>query len=439
VYLKRSLLDEPAPRWVLETTPSSEPVKWHNGGMDPGNLTGPRLLAQSQEVRDRVARCLRGFSAPTTGRPAPGASAFGVKVPWGRPLDPWAIRFFIVDVVGGQDVGRDEKQAWAAPLEVDGSLIWFAFRKFGVSATVYGAETEVAAAGIVTGCMQRMAKAIPVVTRDLVGPLIAEAVTQGAFTVPNKFGYFHGMYAHLRSLSEETAAKAAVTKPVHETHGDGGTSTHFPAAVLARNAEFEAVGSLFAFFGLLEHLLVIGLAFTEYDPLQEPFGDFLRMNWGEKFKRVVGLKDKDDKLIYDMLKLLADENRNPSAHGGVDRNVTNIHVHLVGYGAVPTGVTATSQRPTYTFEPELPTSVFPFADYHVLGGSVNGWEAVDKVLAWMRSGPLADAFTYGESTLPVWFDDDSRKALHSASAAGELEEFMDRRSFMIDQASNMDW
>jgi hypothetical protein len=407
--------------------------------MDPGNLTGPRLLAQPQDVRDRVARCLRGFSAPSNGRPASGTPAFGAKVPWGRPLDPWAIRFFIVDVIGGHDTGRDEKQAWAAPLEMDGNLIWFAFRKFGVSATVYGAETEEAAADIVADCMQRMGKAIPVVTRDLIEPLIAEAVTQGAFTVPNKFGYFHDMYAHLRSLSEDTAAKAAATSPVREILGNGGMSTHFAGAVLARDAEFEAVGSLFAFFSLLEHLLVIGLAFTEYDPLQEPFGDFLRMNWGEKFKRVVGLKDKDDKLIYDTLRLLADENRNPSAHGGVDRNVANVHVHLAGYGAVPTGITSTSQRPIHTFEPELPRSVYPFADYHFFGGSVDGWGAVDAVLAWMRSGPLADAFTYGESTLPVWFDSDSRKELRAAAAAGELEEFMDRRSFMIDQASNMDW
>ncbi len=131
--------------------------------MDPGNLTGPRLLAQPQNVRDRVARCLRGFSAPSNGQPASGTAAFGGKVPWGRPLDPWAIRFFIVDVIGGHDVGRDEKQAWAAPLEMDGNLIWFAFRKFGVSATVYGVETEEAAADIVADCMRRMGKAIPVV------------------------------------------------------------------------------------------------------------------------------------------------------------------------------------------------------------------------------------------------------------------------------------
>lgn len=409
--------------------------------MDPGNLTGPRLLAQAQDFRGRVARCLRGFSAPSSGRPTSGTPAFGAKVPWGQPLDPWAIRFFIVDVIGGHDVGRGEKQAWAAPLEMDGNLIWFAFTKFGVSATVYGVETEEEAADIVADCMRRMGKAIPVVTRDLIEPLIAEAVTQGAFTVPNRFGYFHNMYmyAHLRSLSEDTAARAAVTEPVHETHGNGGASTYFAGADVARDAEFEAVGSLFAFFSLLEHLLVIGLAFTEYDPLQEPFGEFLRMNWGEKFKQVVGLKAKDDKLIYDTLRLLADENRNPSAHGGVDRDVANVHAHLVGYGAVPTGVTSTSQRPTYTFEPELPQSVFPFADYHFFGGSADGWKAVDEVLAWMRSGPLADPFTYGESTLPVWFDSDSRRELRAAAAAGELEEFMDRRSFMIDRASNMDW
>jgi hypothetical protein len=247
------------------------------------------------------------------------------------------------------------------------------------------------------------------------------------------------MYAHLRSLSEGTAAKAAATSPVRETLGNGGTSTHYAGAVLARDAEFEAVGSLFAFFSLLEHHLVIGLAFTDYDPQQEPFGDFLRMNWAEKYKRVVGLQDTDDKLIYDTLRLLADENRNPSAHGGVDRNVANVHVHLAGYGAVPTGVTSTSQRATYTFEPELPPSVFPFAEYHFFGGSVNGWEAVDAVLEWMRSGPLADAFTYGESTLPVWFDSASRTELRAAAAEGELEDFMNRRSFLIDQASNMDW
>ena len=407
--------------------------------MDPGNLTGPRLLAQPKTVRDRVARSLRGFSAPSNGRPASGIPAFGAKVPWGRPLDPWAVRFFIVDVIGGHDVGRDEKQAWAAPLEMDGTLIWFAFRKFGVSATVYGVETQEAAVDIVADCMQRMSKAIPVVTRDLLEPLIAEAVTRGDFTVPNKFGYFHDMYSHLRLLAEGTAARAAVSKPVSETHDDGGVSTHFAGAALARNAEFEAIGSLFALFSLLEHLLVIGLAFTEYDPLQEPFGEFLRLNWGEKFKRVVGLNDKHDKHVYDKLRLLADENRNPSAHGGVDRNVANVHVHLAGYGAVPTGVTSTSQRLTYTFEPELPASIFPFADYHFFGGSDDGWKAVDEVLAWMRSGPLADAFTYGASSLPVWFDSDSRKALRVAAAAGELQEFMERRSFMIDQAANMDW
>src|SRR3546814_5875372 len=121
--------------------------------MEPGQLTVTLLLAQPLDVRHRVASCLRGFAAPSDDLPQVGNPAFGVRVPWGRPLDPWAIRFFIVDVIGGHDVGRDEKQAWAAPLEMDGNLIWFAFRKLGVSATVYGIETEEAAAAVVADCL----------------------------------------------------------------------------------------------------------------------------------------------------------------------------------------------------------------------------------------------------------------------------------------------
>lgn len=406
--------------------------------MKPGNLTGPRLVSQPQVVRDRVARCLRGFSSPFDERTPSGESAFQVSVPWGDPLDPWAIRFFVVDIIGGRDVGRAEKQVWAAPLEMDGVRIWFAHTKFGVSATVYGAESEEAAAELVADCMKRMGKATPVVSRELIDPLIDEAVAQGAFTVPNKFEYFLGMYSHLRSLSERTAARAEVTKPVTETF-PGGSSTWYAAADLARNAGFEAVGALFAFFSLLEHLLVIGLAFREYDPEVEPFGEFLRLNWSEKFKRVVGLDRQDDKAIYDTLRLLADENRNPAAHGGVDHNVTNVRVHLAGYGAVPTDVTASSTRPEYTFKPQLPPSVHPFADHHFFGGSSDGWEAVDRVLAWMRSGPLSDAYAYGESHLPVWFDDYTRQRLRDAAAAGAMDQFVDHQSYLMDQASNMDW
>ena len=57
----------------------------------------------------------------------------------------------------------------------------------------------------------------------------------------------------------------------------------------------------------------------------------------------------------------------------------------------------------------------------------------------MSSGPPADASRTESPPSPVWFDTDGRIELRAAAAAGELVEFMDRRSFMIDQATNMDW
>jgi len=406
--------------------------------MEPGKLTGPRLVAQHQAVREQIARCLRGFAAPSEDRPGLNTPRFKVEVPSGDPLYPWAIRFFVVDVIGGHDVGRAERLAWAAPMEVDGVLIWFAHAKFGVSATVYGVDTSEAAASLVADCMKRMGKAAPVVHRHLIEPLIKDAVAHGAFTVPNKFNFFFGMYSHLRSLSESSASRAKQADPISETFPNG-SSTRFIAAEIAHEAEYEAIGALFAFFSLLEQLLVIGLAFGEFDPAAEPFSRFIGLNWADKFKRVVGLDRSEDKSIYDMLKALADENRNPAAHGGVDRGIANIHVHLHGYGAVPTSVNSDSTRSRYTFEPRLPRAVHPFADYHFFGASADGWEAVDTVLAWMKTGPLQGAYIYGESGLPMWFDRRSREELRDVIAAENLDEFLVRRSYLIDQASNMDW
>ena len=329
--------------------------------------------------------------------------------------------------------------AWAAPVEMDGVRIWFAHRKFGVTATVYGTDDEIGAAATAADCMRRFGKAIPVVRRDLIEPLLAETIGRGDFTVPNKFPYFLEMHKHLRSLSQATGERARVAEPVMTRSPKGGIIETFVAPLLAREAEFEAVGALFAFFSLLEHLLVLGLAFTDYDPRSSAFGGFLRMNWDEKFKQVVGVGRAEDKTVYDVLRRLADENRNPAAHGGVDRNVSNVAAHLPGYGAVPTSVTSVAAGSTYTFEPELPPSVFPFALDQLSGRASDGWAAVDHVHAWMESGPLSDAYTYGASGLPLRFDAENRRHLKEAVEAGRLNEFMDRQAYEADRGANMGW
>lgn len=53
---------------------------------------------------------------------------------------------------------------------MDGVRLWFAHTKFGVSASAYGVESGDAAGQLVADCMKRMAKAFPVVRRDLIDP-----------------------------------------------------------------------------------------------------------------------------------------------------------------------------------------------------------------------------------------------------------------------------
>lgn len=345
---------------------------------EPGTLTGPKLLAEPDDVRRRIAESLRGFSAPEVDVAGTAGTSHLVRVPWGAPFDPWVLRFFIVDIIGGADLGFFEKVAWEAPVEMDGTLIWFRHAKFGIRANVYGMSCQEEADELLGECMRRLGKALPLVRRDLIDRLIAQTVAKGDLTVPNKLVYFLGMLEHFQALSKASAARARTTEPVRTEHANGSTTT-FPAVTVARESEFEAVGSLFALFSLLAHLLVIGLTFREYDAETEPFDQFLRKNWGEKFKRVVGVERADDKAMYDVLKSLADGNRNPAAHGGVERGIINLEVHLDGYGAVPTSVNAWSTAPDYTFSPLTePINAMATA---LEGGprSEDGWAAVDRV------------------------------------------------------------
>jgi hypothetical protein len=387
--------------------------------------------------RQSLERALSGF-ARWDDQDASFREAHSVAVAWGEPFEPWVLRFMLVDVIGCQDFGRSEKVAWVCQVVMDGIPIEFSFRKFGLGGVVGGSADQTAAEGVVGDCLRRLRAALPLVERKLIQPTIKKAMDAERVTISNQFSYFSEMYDHLRGLSEQSARDATHLKPVTTTFPDG-SSTSFPAVERAREAEFEAYGALFALFSMLEHLLVIEMSFRKFGIADENLADFLRLSWSEKFKRVVDISDRQAKHVYNVLKALADENRNPAAHGGIDRSSTNLAIHLDGYGAVPVGVHPRSSLPTYTFHPQLPHEVSPFATLEGLGVGKSGWGAIDEVVAWLRAGPLSAAYEYGTSGLPILLDASSRSEAHAARASGALEELLDRRGWLVDRAANMDW
>lgn len=400
-------------------------------------LSGPAAQTLAVADQEKLDRCLKGF-APWDEDVSPFGSALGVSIGWGEPFEPWVLRFMLVDVVGCDDFGRGEKVAWVCTVEMDGTPIQFSFRRFGLRAAVDGRMERAEAASTVATCLRRLRSALPLVEKKLIRPLIDQAIDDGQVTISNQYPYFKGMYEHLRGLAEQSSIDAAGLKPV-STAFPHGASMSFPAVTRAREAEFEAHGALLALFSMLEHVLVIAMSFDEFDASAEKLSAFLRFTWSEKFKRVVDITDPDGKAVYDLLKRLADENRNPAAHGGIDRRATNLAVHLPGYGAVPQGVFPGASAPTYSFHPGLPRNAFPFTELLDHDNSASGWPAVDHVIAWLEQGQLAAPCTYGESGLPLLFDPASRAEAHAAQAPDGLDELLDRRSRLVDQAANMDW
>lgn len=361
-----------------------------------------------------------------------------VAIGWGDPLDPWQLYLLLVDIIGCHDWGRGEKVAWTCPLLCGDTLVLFEHRKFGLRARL---STDAGAGdpqAVVDGVLRQLEKAWPVVHRTVVQPLLDESVAAGHVSIPNKFEYYLDMFEHLRSRSMSSAHEARTAKPVTTHHGNG-TSVSNPSYAFARQSEFEAHAALFAWFALLEHLLVIALAFTDFVPSKGSLTDFLGATWSDKFKQVIDLEVPANKAVYDRLRTLADENRNPAAHGGVDRRATNLDAHLARYGAIPQGVDGKRSAPTYTFRPSL--SWNGQVDPGSTAAVPNGWVAIDEVIAWIDTGPLALPALFGRSGLPITFVPEPRRELRRAAARSreDLETLIEHLHYLDDIASNMDW
>ncbi len=75
------------------------------------------------------------------------------------------------------------------------------------------------------------------------------------------------------------------------------------------------------------------------------------------------------------------------------------------------------------------------------GVGLDGWAAIDEILEWIDSGPLALPAEFGRSHLPIDFVRESRNELRAAAAHSPeaLAELIEYRHYTDDMASNMDW
>lgn len=150
-----------------------------------------------------------------------------------------------------------------------------------------------------------------------------------------------------------------------------------------------------AYFSWLEHVLVLALPFTaHWDPAEKPVTKAIGDSWSDKWRYVLReamvAPDGEAKRIFDLLSNAAEQFRNLDAHGGFGKKEQSLLVHTP-MGAIPARLAEGAGAIKATVISEAP-STFPEA-----------CDVFDNVDAYLRRGPLQEAFVWVEGGLKSRF------------------------------------
>lgn len=244
----------------------------------------------------------------------------GVQISFGEggPSQQQLLKYVLVDVLGCRDLGRSDKTAWEVVFGFRGAACVMAFRKFGMRLEVYPPSnvTEEALRNLIGDLQEQLVSAEKLVERMVFQDFIAQQVDAGAVTVINQQERLRGMYTYFREL---TAAVQAGNGQLLNLPSSRETFLFAPQ----RESYFLTVAMVNAYFSMLEHLLVLMLPFSGYDPAQDDMVRFIGLSWRDKYKRVLPPKsDLDAARLYERLFDIAERFRNTHIHGGFDRIIT---------------------------------------------------------------------------------------------------------------------
>lgn len=348
-------------------------------------------------------------------------------------LPAWMLLVVLRDVVGCPDLGRFEKVAFECTLTFEDVSVNVALQKFGVRVYLAVADEE-QAQQLTARLLKAISSAIPIVEKHILIPQAESQLKDGLVTLDNRWSWYREMYEYFRNRHDELAQRArTTTEPPPErleTASGSGWSYSNLRGELRRQAEFDGIAAITAFFSLLEHLLVIALALSHFDPASEEFNRFVGLSWRDKCRRVLDIDaDVEAKKHYDALSRVADDLRNPNAHGGFDRQQSQIFVHMPGVGAIPANLTGAREPPTYFFAATGDSRI------------EEAWRVLDATDDWLGTGPLRFARRLAESNVDISFDPDTRARLEAAAANddGSFDDLVHAIGEWQDRATNMDW
>jgi hypothetical protein len=276
-------------------------------------------------------------------------------------------------------------------------------------------------------------KAARVFDKHVFARLVKDQVTAGNVTLLNQSGRLRGAYTFFRWQAQSFIDGHGDEELRQEMAGmgvlaAGGTpgETFFTELLVRSEVGYCLTAMASAYFSWLEHVLVLALPFTDWDPAQRNVTEVIGDSWADKWRYVVPNGDAAA-TAFDRLKVAAEEFRNLDSHGGFGKKERSLLIHTP-LGAMPARLMEGADAIRATIIPEAPAG-FPQA--------CAVFDATDEFL---RTGPLAAAMAWIEGGLQVPFHSEHRQTLKEAMAEADeaFEEVVNRFSELEDRINNFE-
>lgn len=375
-----------------------------------------------EKLRSAAERAISPIQKPTKKSSFTG----GVSIYRSIPHDHYYLIFLLlVDLLGFDYVGPEEKLAYIISVEHDGKRYDVIYAKFGM-------KIEYQKGGNPKKVFELLKKGISSAKRYYEWRAEQAAETSDLNLVAQSIKLWE-KYSFLRERSIELFEEAETRKD--ESHreefesedGLTGWSVSFPAYRIRAEAEWHCEAAVDAFFAWSEHSLVHIAILLRKVTTGTQVTELIRGEWAKKCKACFDLDDPEDKRVYDDISKLKNDLRNFVAHGSFGKDGAMFTFHTA-VGAIPLRALDPASRRRFAFGNSSPAS------------GETDYERIDRFVEQLWSGYRKPAKKYIESGLPTILTYSVNGFYENAmQSEGSMEEFVEHLGYQVDNAANMDF
>ncbi len=319
--------------------------------------------------------------------------------------------------------GRDEKVAWRIPIKYRGIPFVLTHEKFGFSIKTNYESEDITQKAI--EAVLNIKKAIPFI-EVLFEDFIRGEVNVGNVTIINQYQIIKERYTFFRVKAKQQFEK------IKKIEKEDWSKANFKKRLkYQKEGENYATAMLDSYFSLIEHLFVLLLPFMKHLTVESIIlEEFIGFNWKVKFSTIIPLTGTVEALkLYERIKKIKDDFRNPLTHGYFHRDGHSLLVHIPSLGAIPVTLTKENKSLNYRF---LIIKSSSFDDI------CSCFDDFDKFLETESGTKFGVQFI--KTGLQIDYNKESNEIYKSVMTTDkEFKEFIAYKVMEETNADNMDW